>query len=436
MATWPANGSNVDVWDTALLTWLTSAVFDNDGSWKNNFAIDTSFTITDACDIGLGTTTGTKIGTAVTQKLGFYNATPIVQPANTSDIKDALIALGLLATGGATPLNLDGGAITCGGITLADATNIILDTTTGTKIGTATAQKLGFYNATPVVQPANTSDIKDALIALGLLATGGATPLNLDGGAITCGGITLADATNIALDTTTGTKIGTATTQKLAFFNSTPIVQPANTSDIKDALIALGLLATGGATPLNLDGGTLTAGQVTSASGIGGLTVNLTGEGLTSQSRVTMIKYTNSSGYDPLVAMYRGRGTASVPDYLDADDYIGHVEMGAWNGTGFDYCGGFEWHADGNHSAGSVPSYMSIVLNNGATYSNRLVLHYLYMNAPDVYPLADNTYYLGKNDDDTPFAWKGLILKDQAGTGKYYRVEVYNDALRIVDLTD
>jgi hypothetical protein len=53
-----------------------------------------------------------------------------------------------------------------------------------------------------------------------------------------------------------------------------------------------------------------------------------------------------------------------------------------------------------------------------------------------VLPLADNTYYLGKNDDDTPFAWKGLILKDQAGTGKYYRLEVSDDALRIVDLTD
>ena len=31
--------------------------------------------------------------------------------------------------------------------------NLILGTTTGTKIGTATSQKLGFYNATPVVQP-------------------------------------------------------------------------------------------------------------------------------------------------------------------------------------------------------------------------------------------------------------------------------------------
>lgn len=38
------------------------------------------------------------------------------------------------------------------GITLS-ATNIVTDTTTGMKIGTATTQKLGFFNATPVVQP-------------------------------------------------------------------------------------------------------------------------------------------------------------------------------------------------------------------------------------------------------------------------------------------
>jgi hypothetical protein len=32
--------------------------------------------------------------------------------------------------------------------------NILTDTTNGTKIGTATTQKLGFWNATPIVQPA------------------------------------------------------------------------------------------------------------------------------------------------------------------------------------------------------------------------------------------------------------------------------------------
>lgn len=40
--------------------------------------------------------------------------------------------------------------------TLADAANLVVGTTTGTKIATATTQKLGFYNATPVVQQATT----------------------------------------------------------------------------------------------------------------------------------------------------------------------------------------------------------------------------------------------------------------------------------------
>lgn len=41
------------------------------------------FTILEASDFVLGTTTGTKIGTATSQKLGLWNATPITQPATT-----------------------------------------------------------------------------------------------------------------------------------------------------------------------------------------------------------------------------------------------------------------------------------------------------------------------------------------------------------------
>jgi len=40
-----------------------------------------------------------------------------------------------------------------GDTTMADAKNIIVGSSTGTKIGTATTQKLGFYNASPVAQP-------------------------------------------------------------------------------------------------------------------------------------------------------------------------------------------------------------------------------------------------------------------------------------------
>lgn len=38
-------------------------------------------TLADGANIALNTTTGTKIGTGITQKLGFYNATPIAQRA-------------------------------------------------------------------------------------------------------------------------------------------------------------------------------------------------------------------------------------------------------------------------------------------------------------------------------------------------------------------
>ncbi len=40
-----------------------------------------------------------------------------------------------------------------GGLTLPDAGDIVVNATTGTKIGTATSQKLGFWNVTPIIQP-------------------------------------------------------------------------------------------------------------------------------------------------------------------------------------------------------------------------------------------------------------------------------------------
>ena len=67
---------------------------------------------------------------------------------------------------------------------LLEATNVQLGTVTGTKIGTTALQKLGFFNATPVVQPTATpaaatdpattmalaNDLRAKLISLGLIA--------------------------------------------------------------------------------------------------------------------------------------------------------------------------------------------------------------------------------------------------------------------------
>jgi hypothetical protein len=44
--------------------------------------------------------------------------------------------------------------------------------------------------------------------------------------------ITVSDAINFVFNATTGTKIGTANTQKLALWNQTPVVQPAAIADL------------------------------------------------------------------------------------------------------------------------------------------------------------------------------------------------------------
>ena len=53
----------------------------------------------------------------------------------------------------------------------------------------------------------------------------------------------------------------------------------------------------------------------------------------------------------------------------------------------------------------------------------------------NVQPITDDTYYLGKNDDDTPLAYKGIILKDTTN-GKYYRIEIISGSITATDLTD
>lgn len=62
------------------------------------------------------------------------------------------------AGGSGTSLNAYSTAMTLASdltLTLADTMNLVLNATTGTKIATATSQKLGFWNATPIIQPAS-----------------------------------------------------------------------------------------------------------------------------------------------------------------------------------------------------------------------------------------------------------------------------------------
>jgi hypothetical protein len=76
------------------------------------------------------------------------------------------------------------GQLTVNGNLNLSTKDLVTDTTTGTKIGTGTTQKLGFFNATPAVQPAAVANATDAastqdrlndllarLRTLGLIAT-------------------------------------------------------------------------------------------------------------------------------------------------------------------------------------------------------------------------------------------------------------------------
>jgi hypothetical protein len=136
------------------------------------------------------------------------------------------VRLATVATGTSTITSITDNRqcfMVCGSI--ADGVNWSFGYSSGTQIGTATTQKLAFYGAAPIVQPSGTTDLRAALINLGLYASGGASPLNLNGGTLTAGSATIADAGNIAVGTTTGTQIGTAPTQRLGFFGATPVVQ-------------------------------------------------------------------------------------------------------------------------------------------------------------------------------------------------------------------
>jgi len=73
-----------------------------------------------------------------------------------------------------------------------------------------------------------TDESEDGQLNFQVQAAGGlSTQLSIDASLLT-----LADGVNFAFNTSTGTKIGTATTQKLAFFNATPVVQQSAIANI------------------------------------------------------------------------------------------------------------------------------------------------------------------------------------------------------------
>lgn len=105
-------------------------------------------TITDV-DIALSATTGTKFPKLATQKLGFFGATPIVQPANTVDYVTMLTNLGLRGTGGTATATFPG---------ILSAVGMVNTGTDTLSVGGSTAAA-GSTNADATGLPAGTATV-------------------------------------------------------------------------------------------------------------------------------------------------------------------------------------------------------------------------------------------------------------------------------------
>jgi hypothetical protein len=230
------------------------------------------------------------------------------------------------------------------GIQPADGTNVIVGSTTGTKIGTATTQKLAFYNSTPIVQPS--ANALTALSNLGLIASPTLTSANVGLGNVentalstwagssnlTTLGALAGDLTisthNIITDGTTGTKIGTATTQKLGFYNSTPVVQP--TGNIITALQNLGLVASATITESNVTNLTTDLGlkaPLASPTFTGTLTLST---GSTSNAPVAFVAGTNKTAAAAGEMEYDGKvhystHAANERGVIDSEQFISNT---------------------------------------------------------------------------------------------------------------
>jgi hypothetical protein len=204
--------SNIDQTNRTLYDVNACASFD----YSNRTLLSNS-----GFDVVINTTTGLSHQSNL---LGFYNSALTARPASTN-VVSALVNLGLIASsvtlGGSSSVTDSTTNIDATGRTLRDATNnyksvdygqrilvssldrdtmswgtgsvcigttysypgtnlVLKDTSSftsisvgesyGSKIGTTTYQKIGFYNSTPVVQPSNTNAVS-GLINLGLLAS-------------------------------------------------------------------------------------------------------------------------------------------------------------------------------------------------------------------------------------------------------------------------
>lgn len=122
-------------------TLTTAGTFATAGNYNQIGAFNFSPTITAATTPTFPAGTGTL---AYKENANTWTAAQTVSANLTVDNSGSFSCVGAV-TLGATGVT--------GNITMSDQRNIVLNTGTGTKIGTSALQRLGFWNATPIAQP-------------------------------------------------------------------------------------------------------------------------------------------------------------------------------------------------------------------------------------------------------------------------------------------
>lgn len=149
-----------------------------------------------------------------------------------------------VASGASAVLNADSVLATT--ITVSGSTNIT--TATGFNFQNIAAPTITSVSAITITNSATVA-IQNAPTAGGSITITNAYALWVVAGGVRIGGsLTIDGGNNIILSATTGTKIGTATTQKLAFWNVTPVIQPATTGTTTGFTVATGTAVLAGST--------------------------------------------------------------------------------------------------------------------------------------------------------------------------------------------